>query len=357
MKNKHHILFFTNICAILLFLTPSCQKDFNPRDKYKDITIVYCLINPLETTHYIRIGRAFFAPESATIVAQNPDSSNFPVEDIDVRIYEITSDGTSTQLIVGDTLIHNKDTGVFYAPEQRLYYFKKKFHVQHLENTIKIEIEHKKTGKIIYAETPLVNDFDVTIPSPGMQVNFNPIPTSMRFEWNNAKNGRIYDFYYTMYYREGRHIDPSDVWKKDSVVWHVGSYSAPKTGNEEARVETFHFNSILFYEKIRDAIPYDTDVWRRPYVQAKIRFWVGSEDMYYYNLINGMPRPTPDIPEYTNLKTKLNNVELSNEAFGIFTSRIARDVYIRLSDYMMMKYLPDTELVNRQFLPIPVVVD
>ena len=352
MKKKHFIW----TCASLLFLALSCQKDFNPHDKYKDITIVYGLINPLETTHYIRIGRAFLALESATIVAQNPDSSNFPIEDIDVRIYEITPNGTRTQLTVGDTIIHNKDTGAFYAPEQRAYYFKKKFDVQHLENTIKIEVEHKKTGKIVYAETPLVNDFDVTIPRPDMQINFSPAATPMRFEWNNAKNGRIYDFYYTLYYKEGLHADPSDKGRKDSIVWHIGSHSAPKTGNEEAQVETFHFYSSQFYDEVKK-IRYNTDVWRRPYVKAKIRFWAGGEDMYYYKLINGIPRPTPDIPEYTNLKTKLNNTELENEAFGIFSSRMYRDINILLSDHMMVIYLPDNVLVNRQFIPVPVVVD
>jgi len=355
MKKKH----FTWICASLLLFISSCEKEFDPYDSYKDITIVYGLINPLDTIHYIRINRAFYAPESATIVAQNPDSSNFPVEDIDVRIYEITPDGNSTQLVVGSTIMQNKDTttGHFYAPEQRVYYFKKKFHIQYLDNTIKIEIEHKKTGKIVYAETPLVNDFDVTIPNPGMQVNFNPIPTTMRFEWVNAKHGKIYDAYYIIYYREGRNDEPSDKWKKDSIVWHVGSRTAQITGNEEVQIETVTFNSTLFYENVQKKVAYDPDVWRRPYVQAKISIWAGSEEMYHYNVINEHSGLLPDIPEYTNMKTKLNSVELENEAFGIFTSRIRRDVYVRLSDHMMMKYLPDTELVNRQFRPIPVVID
>jgi hypothetical protein len=341
----------------MLFLMPSCQKEFDPRGKYKDITIVYGLINPLETIHYIRIHRAFLAPGSVTIVAQDPDSVNFPIEDIDVRIYEITPDGNSSQLPVGTTIIYDKDTGYFYAKEQLLYYFKRDFDIRNLENTIKIEVEHKKTGKIVYAETPLVNYFDITIPRPGMSVNINPRPTPMRFQWNNAKNGKIYDIYYTMYYMEGRNIDPSNVWKKDSMVWRVGSHTARATGNGEEQIETFTFNSATFYEQVRETIAYDTSVWRRPYVQAKISIWCGSEDMYYYNVINGTPRPTPDIPEYTNLKTKLNSVELENEAFGIFTSRIESYLPIRLSDYMMMKYLPDKVLVDRQFIPVPVVVD
>jgi hypothetical protein len=158
-------------------------------------------------------------------------------------------------------------------------------------------------------------------------------------------------------YREGHKEDPSDVWKKNSMVWHIGSYTAAKTGDGETQMETFRFNSGLFYEEIRGTIEYNPSVWRRPYTQVRVAIWCGSEDMYYYNLINGTPRPTPDIPEYTNLKAKLNSVELENEAFGIFTSRYVKYIDFYLSDYMMMKYLPDPMLVNRQFIPVPVVVD
>jgi len=356
MKTKY----FTWLCTILSFLLLSCEKEFDPRDKYKDITIVYGLINPLESIHYIRICRAFYAPESVTIVAQNPDSLYYPVEDIDVRVYEITPTGNSTPLEVGTTIIHAKDTtGYFYAKEQRVYYFNKKFHIQHLENTIKIEIEHKKSGKIVYAETPLVNDFEVIIPRSGARPNLNPNPQQAvtKFEWNNAKNGRIYDIYYIMYYKEG-HIDkPLSAWEKDSVVWHVGSHSAPKTGDGEVQPEVLRFNSATFYDQVQKKVAYNDSLRRRPYVQAKTTIWSGSEVLYHYHNVNGHPTPLPEVPEYTNLKTTLNSVELENEAFGIFTSRIAQQIHIFLSDHMMMSYLPNVELVNRQFIPVPIIVD
>ena len=352
MKNKHFIW----ICAILLALASSCQKEFNPRDKYKDITIVYGLINPLDSVHYIRIHKAFLTSEDVVVVAQDPAQTNFPVEDIDVRIYEITPAGNTTQISV-DTVTINKNDGYFYASKQMVYYFKKTFDIQKLDNTIKIEVEHKKTGKIVYAETPIVNDFNVNIPRPGANPNFNPVKSLMHFEWNNAKNGRIYDSYYTMYYREGLDINLPNVWKKDSMVWNIGSCTSVTTGNGEEQPVTFRFYSTDFYEEIKKTIAYIADAWRRPYIRAKLTIWCGSEAMYHYNYINGTPRPTPDIPEYTNLRTKLNSEEIENEAFGIFTSRFVKHVDICLSDYMMMRYLPNKELVNRQFIPVPVIAD
>jgi hypothetical protein len=184
-----------------------------------------------------------------------------------------------------------------------------------------------------------------------------------RFIWNNAKNGRIYDVYYTMYYREGRNEDPSTVWRKDSVVWHVGTYSASKTGDGVEQTETFRIASSAFYAYVQKAVAYNTGLWRYPYVNAKVTIWGGSEDLYYYHNITSYNDLPPDIPEYTNLKTKTYSEELGdykeleNEAFGLFSSRIVMCCSTLLSDYMVVKYLPDTVFVNRQFRPVPILED
>jgi hypothetical protein len=49
--------------------------------------------------------------------------------------------------------------------------------------------------------------------------------------------------------------------------------------------------------------------------------------------------------------------EVENEAFGLFSSRIVQRYSISISEDMAMKYLPDDELVNRQFIPLPIIVD
>jgi hypothetical protein len=357
MKNKNLILCFAGICAILLSLF-SCEKEFNPRDKYKDITIVYGLINPVDTVHYIRIHKAFLGPESIIVMAKEPDSSLYPVEDIDVRIY------VGDKKLKVDTMTYTKkDTiGNFYAPNQRVYCFEKIFEKTIVygedfyttDDIIKIEVEHKKTGKIVYAETSLVNSFNTTAPRKGSPLDLRPDQTSSKFTWNNAKNGRIYDVYYTMRYREGFRVDSSHIYKKKSLVWHVGSYSALKTGDGiTTQTENFGYNPGAFYAQIVRDIPSNINVWRCPYDTVQLTIWCGSEDLYYYHNINDPSQGLmQERPEYTNMKTKIYSEELGaykeleNEAFGIFSSRIVKQIPLRLSSDMVMKYLPETE---RQF--------
>jgi len=355
MKSSFPITCFIGICAGL-FLLLSCEKEFNPRDKYKDITIVYGLINPVDTVHYIRINKAFLGPESIIVMAKEPDSSLYPVEDIDVRIFEVTPDGKSTSLKVETTIIQ-KDTGYFYQ-EQRVYCFERKFEkttwgFYNLDNKIKIEVELKKSGKIIYAETPLVNSFYINVPS---SLNLDPKKSNGEFKWNNAKNGRIYDVYYTMYFHEGNVADSSfHIYREDSLVWHIGSHTATTTGsNGSPQEEKFQFNQGSFYAQLQKKLKDDPNVWRAAHKEVKFSLWCGSEELYYYiNINNPSQGLTQDRPEYTNLKTKKYSEELGkyeeleNDAFGLFASRIVQYRSLELHPEMILTHLPESD---RQFL-------
>jgi len=355
MKNKHFIW----ICAILLALASSCQKD-------KDITIVYGLINPADSVHYIRIHKAFLGPESIIVMAKEPDSSLYPVEDIDVRITEFnTLSGKSTPLAV-DTITKDKEPGYFYHEKgQRMYYFEKKFEKTTSSGVdtykvdgivMKIEVENKKTGKIVYAETPLVNSFSVISPQKGTALDLDPKQIASKFIWKNAKNGRIYDVYYTMYYKEGHH--PSIDFEKKSIVWHMGSYSAIRTGDGSEQTENFQFNPGAFYAQIQRDIVRDESLWRTPYENVTLSIWCGSEDLYYYHNINNPSQGlAQERPEFTNLKTKIYSAELGgyqeleNEAFGLFSSRLLKDISIRLSSKMTQIHLPEAD---RQFKSVAI---
>jgi len=356
MKTNILTLIIVAVCAMFPTFS-SCEKEFNPRDKYKDITIVYGLINPVDTFHYLRIHKAFLGPENIIIMAKEADSSLYPVEDLDVRVYFVDESGNSTKLTVRDTVIKNKEPGNFYYPEQRAYYFEKIFEKTYSDeykrdDVIKIEVKNNKTEKIVYAQTSLVNNFNVKAPLKNVALDISPKQNSSKFIWNNAKYGRIYDVYYTMRYREGNVNKPVNEFVKKSIVWHVGQHSSTKTGDGNEQTQNFNFNPGAFYAQIVRDIPYDDKVWRTPYDSVTLAIWCGSEDLYYYHNINKPGGVVQERPEFTNLKTKIYSEELGdyeeleNEAFGIFTSRIVQYIPLHLSSEMTQKHLPETD---RQF--------
>ena len=88
MKTSFFVLVFTLFAAAL----SSCTTDVDLYADYKDITIVYAMLNPKADTNYVKITRAFCGtndnPINANEIAQIFDSSNYSGK-LDARIIEM----------------------------------------------------------------------------------------------------------------------------------------------------------------------------------------------------------------------------------------------------------------------------
>ena len=110
MKYLSIILF-----SIILFGgVQSCSTDVDINAPWKDITVVYGLLNQNDNIHYIKVNKAFLGDASAYEMAAISDSVNY--QDIIVNLYKIkTSNGdfdTIQTFIFQDTVLQ-KDSGIF----------------------------------------------------------------------------------------------------------------------------------------------------------------------------------------------------------------------------------------------------
>ena len=103
----------------------SCKKSLDVNADWKDVTVVYGILNQSDTIHYIKITKAFLGPGDALEYAKNPDSSNYP-DILKVSLNEYTNGNPGRKIMLRDTLITNKDSGIFYFPVQKLFYSKEK---------------------------------------------------------------------------------------------------------------------------------------------------------------------------------------------------------------------------------------
>ena len=102
---KNLIIAFLLTSSILLITR--CSTDFDMYADYKDITIVYSMADISSDTTWVKITRAYTGPCNALLMAQNPDSSNYPYL-LDVSPVGMKN-GTNLEPIILDTLtIHNK---------------------------------------------------------------------------------------------------------------------------------------------------------------------------------------------------------------------------------------------------------
>ena len=111
--------FFAFIILALSFTVfTSCEKGIQINDDYKDITIVYGLLNPSDSLSYLRIEKAFLSEGDIFQAAQIPDSNLYSYK-LDVKLFNQDGD----LVVTFDTMtIYNKNEGIFYAPVMQVYY-------------------------------------------------------------------------------------------------------------------------------------------------------------------------------------------------------------------------------------------
>jgi hypothetical protein len=117
---KYIYVLFSFLLVILTFT--SCKETITITNDQKETAVIYGLLDQADTIHYIKINRAFSGTNNSLKVAQIPDSSYF--KDVQAYIYEIKKGDTLRKWKLRDTLIDKKDPGIFYGPQQKVYYFK-----------------------------------------------------------------------------------------------------------------------------------------------------------------------------------------------------------------------------------------
>ena len=117
-----------SILSLLSFvlLFNACSTDVDLYADYKDITVVYGLLDSDKDTNYVKINKAFLGPGNALEIALIADSCNYPYK-LDAKINEYrasvgSNDYQKTRTLQLDTItIHNKDQeGFFYSNDVRM---------------------------------------------------------------------------------------------------------------------------------------------------------------------------------------------------------------------------------------------
>ena len=135
----------------------SCNDKLEIAAPYKNITVVYGLLNIADTAHYVRIQKAFMDQNQSGIdMAKVADSSFYNV--LDVKIKELNSGGTVLNTIDLDKVDltlegYPKQSGAFFNTPNYAYKFKRALNAA---NTYRIIITNKNTGNVDSAETAVI---------------------------------------------------------------------------------------------------------------------------------------------------------------------------------------------------------
>lgn len=97
-------IFLLSAFAALLGLFNSCSTDFDVAAPYKEIIVINGLLNPLDSVHYVHVGKAFLGEGDVFKMAQQADSTNY-ADILDVKLEKVR--------------LNNVDLTFYYATNDR----------------------------------------------------------------------------------------------------------------------------------------------------------------------------------------------------------------------------------------------
>ena len=290
-----------------------CSNEVDLYADYKEITIVYGLLDIADDTTWIKVTRAFSGPGNALLIAQNPDSSNFPYK-LDVTITG-KKQGENLPPLQFDTItIKNKKAGdsIFYYPNQLMYYATTNLDVD-ADYTLSI----KNIDNPITSETQLINNFLIT--TPRNRINFDT--DNVKFEWSTPANAKRFEVYYVFNYQE---LLPgsADTLNK-SMKWVVGPETSEGIDGGE-KIEVAGYDGNRFFTQLENNLDDENDTpgikrwagWVDVYVAS------GSQELHNYIAINSTEGSLlEEVPVYSNIENGI----------GIFASRHTAIKSVKLS--------------------------
>ena len=316
---KNAILVVIILAAAQVF--QRCSTDVDLYAGYKDITVVYSLLDYSQDTIWAKVTRAFNGPGDVMEMAKNPDSSNYPFK-LDLTLTGHVPGGNLSEIVFDTLTIKNKRAGdsIFYYPDQLMYYS-----VEKLNQDATYQLNLNINGKQVHSETPVVKTFDVT--RPRNTIDFTQDGT---IKWNSAKNGKRYEVSYIFHYSELKPGSP-DILNKE-LVYYVGKKISISTDGGEDLSQIY--SGDAFYGRL------ESELEPIPNVQR----WAGKVDLIigggsqvlqnYLQINSAQGNLLEEVPLYTNIQN----------GTGIFASRYVATRSVKLSVLSMKKLVEDTNL-------------
>lgn len=306
---KNSLFLITVLCLGGIF--SSCKKDFSVNAQYEDFPIVLGLLNPAETTHYLKIYKSFITENSAYDAAKDIHLYSY-IDSVEVYMEERDANDRFIRKILFDTTTEiPKEAGIFAYPTQILY---KTDAELNRDYTYKLFIYNPYTEKMAYSQ-PIDLVWEAKIASPlGTELSITDKPFSLKYI--PAQNAYLYEFVVTFYYSETRKGNIKQEGKP--IVWNMGQQSFQTSGV----ITSPSTSGAFFFQRIAANIIDNEDVTARHVDSIVISIYTAGKDWYLYLFAN---HPSSGINQnrldYTNISA-YNTV--SNEekyALGIFSSR------------------------------------
>ena len=322
-------LFLSLSLLACLAMFNACSTDVELYADYKDIPVIYGLLDASQDTNFIRINRAFSGnnsnPINANEVALIADSCNYP-DKLEARLVEYISTygnsyDTTGKVFELDTMtIHFKEEGTFYAPDQKVYWTNERLSDNANGKKYKYKLFVRKGNDTITAETNIVGGSDFKVINSGLGFSSSPSNNMSRINFKGADNAVFYDVKIAFYYSES--INGSPFVDKE-VTYAFGAKNIDEL-DKDGEIYYYTYSENLLFNLLESAIGSDTVVdANHPNVVRHFRniennkpmeifVSAGGDELYNYIQVNSQSGMSQTVPDYTNV----------SGGYGVFSSRL-----------------------------------
>lgn len=315
MKNRSIAYLALGLSASSFF--SGCSTDLDVQAPYKEITVVYSLLNWQDDTLWIKINKAFLGDGNAFDYAQIPDSNEYSDAQFSGVLEQVTeSNGTLTAPI--QSRIVNRPVGIFNGPEHKMYFVTKAQFGGVLEESATYNLIMTAKGNAVRASTLLVEDFSIRATTANITtlIAFRTVGgaySSFEPRWNIARNGKRYEVSYRFNYDEvssGGAITAKSFTSKIGTVISDGSPGAEINSS---------LNGELFYQTVGTNVAANAgpDVVKRVFQGIELLWSVAGPDLHTYLILaNPISGVVEERPDYSNVEN----------GYGLFSSRLFKSV-------------------------------
>lgn len=327
---KRSITIFSLLLAFASVFT-SCSTKVDLYADYKEIPVIYGLLDVTKDTNYVKIIRAFSGSDDASVnantVALIPDSNNYPGK-LDARIIEekSTHAGNSYhptgRVFDLDTMtIHSKEPGVFYSPDQKVYFTTARFYTDNSNSKYRYRLEVIIKNDTVSAVSNMVGGEKFSISTNSVDLDPTSISAS-KIMFFSAENAYVYELKMQFNYKE---THPGQETKNKKVEWSLGTYNSNEMAFEEwgsyKEYEVLYKHEALF-NMLTSKIGADTMNVERLIGDLNILIAAGGSELHNYIEVNSPSSSiSQNLSDYSNI----------SGGYGVFSSRINISKKVNLS--------------------------
>jgi hypothetical protein len=336
------------VFAVIVSLFTGCETEVDLNAPYKNTTVIFGLLDPdfngdnqisVQDTQWIKINRTFLGEGDNNLYAAIRDSSEYTDEDFIVKkVQRVVDNNVVQESELSSTTISNRQmNGIFYGPEQTMYYFVPPAPGLDQNSEYRIILEFAD-GREVSASTQVVSygSFSWLTPQQNATFILATVSTNGGFNytsevavrWNAATNANVYDARLRFHYTEM--IYPNEDWtgvpevKAKFLDYYLGSINETEINPGEMLKITFDGrgffsflqNSLVADQKIRRVIgTYDSQQQRTECFDLMLT--MGNDDLKSYIEVN---TPSTGVAQERPIYTNVNN------GIGLFASRGTRNL-------------------------------